>query len=150
MCTDSLTPLECDLLKLFYLAIPSWKEPLLSQLKLSVVSHSDCFSSYFINFDVSSKADKLCTDVQVPIEIIVGEVEVPQDKVIGTINNCKVISPCSLSIPDCSACGIRIHFVDGILSELEAYRLDGNKIELSQIPVDRLTYIVYDNTIINT
>ena len=148
MYSDLLTPLECNLLDLFFLAIPSWKATILSQLKLSVVSRSDCFSSYFINFDVPRNTGKIYTDVQVPIEIIVGDVEVPQNKVIGSINNCKIISPCSLTIPSCSACGIRIHFIDGRLSEIEAYRLDGNKIDLTQILKGRLTYIVYDNTII--
>lgn len=148
MYSDLLTTLENNLLDLFFLAIPSWKATILSQIKSATISRSDCFSSYFIDFDVRSKTDKIETDVRVPLEIIVGEYEVPTENTIGIVNGCKMISSCSFKVPDIGVCGMRVHLIDGVLSELEVYCLDGNKVDLKHMIEKPLTYIIYDRSIL--
>ena len=148
MCSALLTALENDLLDLFFVAIPSWKATISSQIQASTISRSDCYSSYFVDFDVNNKTDKIDSDIRVPLEIIVGEYEIPKENVIGIVNGCRMISPCAFMIPDRGVCGMRVHFIDGVVSELEVYCLDGNKVDLSQMIEGRLTYIVYDRSII--
>ena len=148
MHSDLLTALENNLLDRFLLAVPSWKETILSQIQSSVISRTDCTSSYFVDFDVQNETNKIDSGVRVPLEIIAGEYETPKENVIGIVNGCRMISPCSFKILENGVCGMRVHFVEGVLSEMEVYCLDGNRVDPTQLIKNSLTYIVYDRSII--
>ena len=143
---EYLTAQESYLIRLFFYLSPLWKKKISSQLKNATVSRTDCVSSYFVNFDVDDSSNRINTNTQVPAEIIVGYFDVPEEQIICTINGLRIIQPCTFAVGDDQAFGVRLHFKNGCLFELEAYSLAGNKLDLSLALERPYVCIVHDKT----
>ena len=146
---DSLTEQEQKLIELFFLVNPSWKPIIALQVATAKVSRSNSVSSYFVNFEVDTNTKRISTCMRVPAEIIVGRFDIPSDRIVGQANKIQLISPCSFAVLDDYAFGIRLHFADGFLVEMEIYSLAGTKLDVSRLTEQQIVCVVYEKTMEN-
>ena len=138
-----LTTLENELLEKFCIT-SQWKQVISSQLKNADVYKTDCISSVFFRFSVNEILCTLNTAWRVPMEILFGHVQVPEDRIVGYINAIPAIISGPVEVDDNSSFGVRLHFDGGVITEMEIYSLHGNKLELTCGLSKHYVYIVND------
>lgn len=146
---NKLTKQDEHLIELFSKLNVSLADALTEQLNNATVTRFHAVSSYFLDFDVRNANRKVHTSHRVPIEIIYGVEEVPVDQIIDLVDGIPMIRPCTLKVWDNDAIGIRLHFQNGFIHELEVYNLAGKKIALDQISKNYV-YIIFDSDILKT
>ncbi len=150
MCASKLTELEKCLIRLFFNLCPQWKRIVSEQIMLSDLQRWHDFSNFSVYFMNNTNANRLRTNTKMPVEIIIGSVELPAGIVIKEMNGCQIITPCVVSVLDNDAIGVRIYFSDGILSELEVYSLSGKEL-CEDFKLDKqCTYIIFDPEIVHS
>lgn len=143
MSSSILTEFERGLFQLFFDLYPQWEHALIEQIRLSNLQRVHDLSNYSVYFTGSGKAVPIKINKKMPVEIILGGVEITDNNVINNIKGHNLISPCPISIPDNNAVGVRIYFCDGFLSELEVYSLSGNPIGIDFPLNGQRTYIIF-------
>lgn len=113
------------------------------QIQNSQISRVDMNSSYFVDFDVARNVAPVPCDIEVPVEIIIGEVDIPPTQILRRVNGHVVAKACSFFVPDAYALGVQIHFKSGYLSELEVFSLAGKRVYLQDIEKKEITYIEF-------
>lgn len=146
-----LTADENCLLQLFLKENFPWYNSLIAQVLSSKVDREDLLSSYFVDFKISDAGNLISIPVrkEVPLEIIIGNVEIPQDKKLYRLGDIIATTSEKLYIYDDQAFAARLHFKDGYLFELEAYSISGQKLQISNIQGRKLTYIITDKKYFN-
>lgn len=139
---SKLSKHESELIRCFCEFYPSWKDILRRQIRNSQICRVDMESSYFVDFDVARNVEPAPCDVEVPIEIIVGEVDIPPTQILRRVNGYVVTKAYSFFVPDAYALGVQIHFKAGYLSELEVFSLAGKRVRLQDIEGKEVTYII--------
>ena len=146
---NKLTKQDEHFIELFSKLNTSLADALTDQLNNATVTRFHAVSSYFLYFDVCNANRKVHTSHRVPAEILYGVEEVPVDQIIGFVDGVPMIRPCTLKVGDNDAIGIRLHFQNGLIHELEVYNLAGKKIVLDQIS-PKYVYIIFDPDILKT
>ena len=136
---------EKELLDLFFRVRPEWEKVIGAQIKNADISRADCISSYFVYFRANSYVERLNTHIQVPLEMIVGGVDVPVNDRIGYVNGIQMVRSNIFSVYDEQAFGVRLHFADGLLTELEAYSLTGEPLNIFEVAKKQITCIVFES-----
>ena len=97
-------------------------------------------------FFLSGKAEPLNIKSKMPVEIILGNIQIPNECILNTgIFN--IISPCTFLTLENDVIALRLYFNNGIIEELEMYNIAGYKINLSMCKSKKRTYIVHERTI---
>lgn len=148
MKSSRLSKLEKHAVQLLLDLFPQWKRRISEQIDLSWLQREQEFSNYSVYFVNNAKTRRIEINKKMPIEIILGNVDILDRSKIININGCNIISPCILSVPDNDAIGIRFYFCNGILSEIEVYSLSGKQI-CGDLPLEKQrTYLIFDETLI--
>lgn len=137
----NLTKYENDIISLFFEILPLWKRTLNDQVQNSYIRRVNMNSSYFVDFNVSRHVAPVPCNIEVPVEIIVGEVSIPPVQILRRVNGHIVTKACSFFVQDKYAVGIQLHFKSGYLNELEVYSLAGEKLSPNGINANEITYI---------
>ena len=144
-----LTDNECYFLDLFFILCPHWKKIIFDQIYSSEICREITYSNYAVCFKPNKKTSPISSTSKMPVEIILGNVEFMPNCEVKRINNCQVIKPCTLNVPDIDAMGVRLYFSEGFIVELEVYSLSGKKI-CTEIPkCKQKTYIVFEDNMMN-
>lgn len=129
MLLANLGDIENKMLEMFLSLNFSWKETLLQQIQESVVCSEYLGSSFFINFSVSPNKKLIAVSERVPIEILVDHamdntdvsVFYKREKIVFANDGNK------------SPTGFNLHIINGVISEIEAYSLAGDILDLKHI-----------------
>lgn len=140
---SKLSKHESELIRLFCEFYPSWKDILREQIQNSQICRVDMDSSYFVDFDVARNVAPVPCGIEVPVGIIVGEVDIPPTQILRRVNGHIVTRACSFFVPDAYALGVQIHFKSGYLSELEVFSLAGKRVHLQDIEAKEITYNIF-------
>ena len=143
-----LTKLEASSVLLFLDLCPQWKQIISKQIQQSTLQREYGSSNYSVYFTNNLNTEKLGITAKMPVEIILGSVDVPEGNTLKHVNGHRVISPCIISIRDNNAISIRMYFNNGLLNELEIYSLSGNEIGNTMMLEKPRTYIVYDDDVL--
>ena len=137
---------ENDMIQLFFELFPKWKEPIYKQICNSRIERYNNMSNYSTYFFLSGKAEPLNIKSKMPVEIILGNIQIPNECILNTgIFN--IISPCTFLTLENDVIALRLYFNNGIIEELEMYNIAGYKINLSMCKSKKRTYIVHERTI---
>ena len=139
---SQLTKYENDIILLFFEVFPSCKNALNDQVQNSDIRRANMNSSYFVDFNVSRHVAPVPCNIEVPVEIIVGEVSIPPAQILRRVNGHIVTKACSFFVQDQYAVGIQLHFKSGYLNELEVYSLAGKKLSQNCINGSEITYVL--------
>ena len=139
------TKYENDIICFFEEVTPQWTALLENQIRNSTIRRENMKSSYFVDFNVSRQVAPIPCDIEIPVDIIIGETIIPQEQILCHVNGHIVTKAQSFFVRDESAFGIRLHFRSGYLNELEVYSLSGERICFKGIEKKNRTYIVYEN-----
>lgn len=137
-----LTEVENYIIQLFFDFFPLWQNTLKEQIRNSKIYRTDKNSSYFINFNVERYVAHIPCLTEVPVQIILGAVDIPTAQVLRRLNGHIVTSAGSFFVQDEYALGVHIHFKSGYLCELEVYNLAGKKVYFDDLKAKAVTYIV--------
>ena len=138
-----LTKFESDILQLFFNLCPQWKQVITQQIQQSTFWRERSTSNHSVCFMNDVNVSRLNITTKMPVEIILGKVDIPAESRINHIKGCDVISPCILSGLDRDAIGARMYFSDGLLTELEIYSISGQELCEDLEIKQQCTYIVH-------
>ena len=88
-----LTKFESDLLQMFFNLCPQWKQVITQQIQQSTLQRERSISNYSVYFRNDVKVDRLNIATKMPVEIILGNVDIPAENMINHINGCAIVSP---------------------------------------------------------
>ena len=142
MFSTKLTGFEHSLIRMFFDLYPQWELIVNKQICFSDIKRIGNFSNFSIIFTNNTPTEHLPINTSMPVEVILGEVDIPANYTMREINGYRTIAPCIISVLDDDAVGIRIYFEKGLLSELEVYTLSGAKLVNNFLLDRQRTYII--------
>ena len=144
MTINGLTNEENDIIQLFFDLFPQWKDIVCQQICNSKIKRYNNISNNSTCFFPYGKVDSLNIKSKLPVEIILGDIQLPCDCVLNTGTH-NVMSPCIFSTLGNDVIGLRLYFNNGIIEELEMYNIAGFEINLCMWKAKKRTYIVHEN-----
>ena len=133
------------MIQLFLDYFRPWHTILNMQLCNSEIRRTNMVSGYFIDFTILDHDVPRMPILQVvPLQIILGKVDVPASETLGCLNGHIVTKATQFFVPDRDAMGVQMHFNSGYIRELEVYSLEGRELRFEGLEKMNITYVVND------
>lgn len=139
---SNLNEAENYIMQLFFDYFPSQRSIIEEQIHQADICRTSTNTNYFVDFNFDHRAARACELTGVPVKMILGSADIPPSQILRRLNGHIVTNAACFPVPDEEALGIHFYFQAGYLCELEVYSIAGNPVQLKELNMRPVTYLI--------